>query len=160
MTAPVVRPATSEDLPALQELFRQIGEQHAAAEPTFFRTPDPPLPPDYFVSLLADPEAAFLVAECDGVVAGALAMSLRRTPDRAILVPGITAHVSDLVVDAGKRRRGIGRALLRAAEAWAKENGATEMRLNVWEFNQGAQRFYEALGYRVAMRTMSLDLRG
>jgi len=38
------------------------------------------------------------------------------------------------------------------------EQGATEVRLNVWEFNAGAVAFYEAPGYRTLKRTPVREL--
>jgi GNAT superfamily N-acetyltransferase len=43
---------------------------------------------------------------------------------------------------------------MEAAEAWAREHGATRLVLNVWEFNAGALRFYETLGYSAFSRNM------
>jgi GNAT superfamily N-acetyltransferase len=50
--------------------------------------------------------------------------------------------------------RGAGRALMNAAEAWAREHGAERLHLNVWEFNEGAIAFYERLGYVTFSRNM------
>ena len=42
---------------------------------------------------------------------------------------------------------GVGRALMEASEAWARERGAQLMTLNVLETNEPARAFYRALGY-------------
>ena len=47
---------------------------------------------------------------------------------------------------------------MRAFNQWAQSNGATELRLEVMEFNQGAQRFYESLGMVTQSRIMSMPL--
>jgi GNAT superfamily N-acetyltransferase len=41
-----------------------------------------------------------------------------------------------------------------AAEAWARERGATELRLDAWEFAAGPLPFYESLGYQTIKRTL------
>ena len=43
---------------------------------------------------------------------------------------------------------------MEAAEAWARQQGATRLVLNVWEFNTGALSFYESLGYNAFSRNM------
>ena len=43
-------------------------------------------------------------------------------------------------MDPAWRGRGVGTALLQAAEAWARERGATRMTLGLDVFNTGAQR--------------------
>lgn len=56
------------------------------------------------------------------------------------------------------RRRGIGARLLDAVQRWAKEKGATEMRLETWEFADDPQEFYEHNGYRTLRRTLAREL--
>jgi GNAT superfamily N-acetyltransferase len=43
------------------------------------------------------------------------------------------------------------------AERWAIERGATDLRLNVWAFNQVALQMYGELGYEI--RSTSLGKR-
>ena len=56
------------------------------------------------------------------------------------------------------RGQGIGRTLMREAEAWARDQGATDLRLNVWAFNEGAVRLYRELGYEVRLLTLGKPL--
>jgi ribosomal protein S18 acetylase RimI-like enzyme len=56
-------------------------------------------------------------------------------------------YISDLVVLPAYRRRGIGSALLRHAEAYARERGMTLLRINVLAKNQLAGRLYRTFGF-------------
>ena len=56
--------------------------------------------------------------------------------------------ISDLVVSSTKRGTGIGRALLRAAEARAQEAGARVVRLSVLAGNVAAVSLYAAEGFK------------
>jgi RimJ/RimL family protein N-acetyltransferase len=58
-------------------------------------------------------------------------------------------HVADvgLMVDAGYRRRGIGRALLTAAEKWARGAGIRKLELHVFPWNEAAISLYEDFGF-------------
>lgn len=58
--------------------------------------------------------------------------------------------VWDLMVHHGYRRRGVARRAMLAAEAVARDHGATSLMLNVFAYNEGAIALYEALGYRTA----------
>jgi GNAT superfamily N-acetyltransferase len=40
------------------------------------------------------------------------------------------------------------------AETWARERGAEEMRLDIWEFDDGPLTFYEKRGYGTVRREM------
>jgi ribosomal protein S18 acetylase RimI-like enzyme len=50
-------------------------------------------------------------------------------------------------VDPLQRRSGVGRALLEAAHAFARSQGAVRVSLETAVDNHTAQRLYEALGY-------------
>jgi len=86
-------------------------------------------------------DAAVYVAEDDGVVAGRL--SLARDPHPA------SRHVADLglMVAAGHRRRGVGKALLDEAVVWARSAGVRKLELHVFPWNEPARRLYESFGF-------------
>ena len=54
-----------------------------------------------------------------------------------------------LAVDADYKRNGIGSALLKQAEIWAKENGAVGIRLCSGAEREGAHKFYISQGYEI-----------
>jgi GNAT superfamily N-acetyltransferase len=56
-------------------------------------------------------------------------------------------HVGILAVAADAEGRGVGRALMDAAEAWAREHKLEMLSLNVFAANERARRVYERLGY-------------
>jgi len=56
-------------------------------------------------------------------------------------------HVGILVVTEAAAGKGVGSALLRAAETWAREQGYRKITLNVFEANRGPRVVYEHLGY-------------
>jgi len=56
-------------------------------------------------------------------------------------------HVENLVVGEGAEGMGLGRRLMDAAEAWARDRGYRRMTLNVFATNQRAQGVYHHLGY-------------
>ncbi len=57
------------------------------------------------------------------------------------------AHLVAVYVTPGWRRRGLAAALSAAVVAWARERGASEIFLSVSDWNTGARRVYEALGF-------------
>lgn len=95
----------------------------------------------YLRALRRHPDAAVFVAEEHGEVIGRL--SVARDPHQA------SRHVADLglMVAGGHRRRGIGRALLEQAVAWAHEAGVRKLELHVFPWNEPAIHLYEQFGF-------------
>jgi GNAT superfamily N-acetyltransferase len=92
----------------------------------------------------AAPGAALLVAEEDGAPAGFVFLEvLRDFFDREE-----HGHVSVLAVAEAFEGRGVGGALMRAAEDWARGRGYRRLTLNVFEGNARARAVYAHLGYR------------
>ena len=87
-------------------------------------------------------DSAVFVADAAGDVIGRLSLTRGRHP--------ATAHVAALAVLVARerRRQGVGRALMEAAEAWAREVGLSKLELSVFAHNASAIRLYERLGYR------------
>lgn len=61
-----------------------------------------------------------------------------------------TWWVWDIQVHDAFRRQGIGRETMLLAEDFARSQGATAIRLNVFAYNDGAIRLYDGLGYATA----------
>lgn len=59
----------------------------------------------------------------------------------------VTAHVADVVVARAAEGRGVGAALLAAAEDWARARRFTLLTLNVFTANHRARALYERLGF-------------
>jgi RimJ/RimL family protein N-acetyltransferase len=96
----------------------------------------------YLRAVRRSSSGAVLVASgADGSIVGRL--SVARDPHPS------SRHVADLglMVAAGHRRRGIGRALLDAAEAWARAVGVSKLELHVLPHNAAAIALYERFGY-------------
>ena len=84
----------------------------------------------------------FLIAECNGIIAGYI-----HAVDYEVTYSDSMKNVLALVVDERLRGKGIGRALLSAVEAWAKETGSFGIRLNSSMARTEAHKFYEICGY-------------
>ena len=83
--------------------------------------------------------ATVLVAELDGAVIG---FATAYQGLRSVRF-GLQTWVEDLAVAPQQRSRGVGKALLDAAKAWAREHGATRLALDSGEARKDAHRFYE-----------------
>jgi RimJ/RimL family protein N-acetyltransferase len=96
----------------------------------------------YLKAIRRNAYAAVLVAEEDDRIVGRLSIGRETHP--------ASEHVADvgLMVANGYRRRGIGRALMENAEAWARSVGVRKIELHVFPHNEAALALYDRLGYR------------
>jgi ribosomal protein S18 acetylase RimI-like enzyme len=88
------------------------------------------------------------VAETGGQVVGLVSIWLEREPESFLTNLAGYAYLSDLVVLSAYRRRGIGTALLQQAEAYALEQGATALKINVLAKNRAAYDAYRKVGFQ------------
>jgi aminoglycoside 6'-N-acetyltransferase I len=64
-------------------------------------------------------------------------------------------YVEGWFVAEGRRRQGIGAALVRAAEDWARQQGCKEMASDTEIANEVSQRAHEALGFAPCSRVVT-----
>ena len=137
----VIRPARPEDAAALAALGRTVGREEGAWLLTSNGWRSVADERRYLKTVRRYEHAAVFVAECDDGIVGRLSIGRDTHP--------ASAHVADLglMVAKSHRRRGIGRALLDAAVAWARGAGVRKLELHVFPHNEGAIELYERYGF-------------
>ena len=142
-----VRAARPDDFDALVELDVSSAAHHAALDPGLFVVPERAAVADFLRRRLEDPNRQVLVAEADGIVVGMVDVTLAGDEDPGSIVrPVPTADIGISVLESW-RGRGVGHALMAAAEASALARGARRMVLDMSAANVDALRFYRSLGY-------------
>jgi ribosomal protein S18 acetylase RimI-like enzyme len=150
-----VREALPSDVPSLSKLLVEVHDLHVAALPHIFTAIAPDAQTEAFLHdhLTQDDSQAFVAEDAEALV-GYCWIQRYDAPPLHLFVPSRSAEIDTLVVAATHRHRGIGRALVERAHAWAAAQGVDEVRIIVYEFNQEALRFYERLGYVTGRRTL------
>lgn len=141
-----IRPVRAEDEAALASLIEAVDSLHFAGAPHVFV--DPALTPRTGIVNAVDQRSATretLVAEAEDAVVGFVRASIRASG--APIAAERLLQIEELVVAETHQRRGVGRQLVEAIEAWGRAQGASQTWLNVWLFNATARTFYESLGF-------------
>lgn len=92
---------------------------------------------------------ALFFAEIEGKVVGGATVAVRTSTLELLEGREDLALLWDIRVAPEVRGRGVGRALVRAVETWAIDNGCRELRIETQNINVGACRFYRSMGYEV-----------
>ena len=153
-----IRFATEADLPRVNELRAQVSALHAAGKPEVFRPGFSPELQAHVYTLHAAPGHAILVAEGEDAIVGFACLKLVDHPGSPYRLPQRYLDVDEFGVDERSRRQGVGRALFEAVREYAKSQGVSRIELNMWEFNQEALAFYEAIGFSTYRRYMEYTI--
>lgn len=150
-----IRKAGIKDWQQLNFLYSELDQLHIDSLPGVFRKPEGfPRSKDYFEKIFTDPNSAIFVAEIDQGMIGFVHAFIRESLVIPLLVPRRFAVIEDLMVKNQFQGKGVGRKLMYRAENWILERDTSLVELNVWEFNEGARKFYESVGYKTASRKM------
>lgn len=101
--------------------------------------------------LLADPlTPVFVIARPDGSLGGFLEAGTRKYAEGSETSP--VGYIEGWYVDEDLRGQGLGKALVQAAEAWARSQGLTEMASDTWLENEASIQAHLKMGYEEAER--------
>ena len=142
----IMRLATPEDMPAVYAIYREaIDTMNANGIPQWDEL--------YPTPAILDADLArgeLYVAQTDAGVAAAVVLNTQCDPayDTVAWEGGEPfSSVPRLCVSPGAQGAGVGRGLMAAVEAWAKQRGYADIRLDAFSQNPHALRMYAGLGY-------------
>ncbi|MFA9415531.1 N-acetyltransferase family protein [Natrinema sp. HArc-T2] len=150
---PTIELATRDDLETVTDLWVQLARDQ--------RRHDSAVRADSNRDTMRETLAAYqindglLVARLAGEIVGFASVTLERG---SLELDSTRGLLSNIYVEPAFRDRGIGAALLEAAEEATAERGADEVLLEVMADNEAARRFYRREGYDEFRVTMSRSL--
>jgi ribosomal protein S18 acetylase RimI-like enzyme len=138
----MVRSASPEDLPAIEEIWAELRETGGRLGRAIS---DPAAATAELTKLIENPDVRLLIAEIDGEPVGvAYVVCQPLVP----LQPAGAVHIGYIHVQPEHRRRGLGRALVAAVLDYADEVGADQVSVAVDPTMREASRFFARLGLR------------
>jgi aminoglycoside 6'-N-acetyltransferase I len=97
------------------------------------------------------PAAVFVAESDDGQLIGFLEAGLRSHADGCDPAQPV-GFVEGWYVLEARRNQGVGRALMSAAEQWARQHGAVEIASDSWITHEDSHRAHQALGFEIVDR--------
>ncbi|SFH75729.1 Ribosomal protein S18 acetylase RimI [Pseudobutyrivibrio sp. OR37] len=154
-----IRRASEKDIDSLIKLLQEVLEIHANIRPDIFISGTTKYTRSELIEKLANDEEPIYVAvdENDDVMGYAFC-ALRNQPFSTNMVPFKSLYIDDLCVDSNYRGQHIGEQLFEYVKAEAKRLGCYEITLAVWAGNDGAERFYDRIGFKTKERIMEYIL--
>lgn len=114
---------------------------------------------EHLLAQCAETDGRIFVAERDGMVIGMVCV-FGKTPSTAVDEEAYDyAYVSDLVVLAAERQRGLGSTLLRRAEEFARSQRAQWLKIGVHAPNKVARDLYLGDGFKERIVILQKELR-
>ena len=146
-----IRRAEERDRPALIALTAELQAFEMAFEPN--RLPPAQMAAPYLAEIWEWAESrggAIIVADLAGAPVGFVCCGVGGAGSEDLTEYASVGKITDIVVAEAQRGRGVGAALIRAAEEQIKQAGALRVEIAALAGNPGAQAAYQARGYRPA----------
>lgn len=140
-------PADGADVLAM---LAAIAALHRAGRPDIFLDSGAKYTQTDLEAIASDPNKRIFIADLPNRrCAGYLFCQCRAADQHPPVRPCRTLWIDDLFVCPDCRSRGVGRALIEFAAAFARQAGCVRVELNVWGFNREAAACYEQCGFHV-----------
>lgn len=155
----MVRKATKGDVDAIMKLLFQVAAVHHERRPDIFKPNTTKYTKAELEKMILSEEKIIFVFEDENarVLAHAFCELIEHNGDN-LLTDVKTLYIDDICVDEKARGRQIGKRLFDHVISYAKELGCHNVTLNVWECNENAKKFYEAMGMNVQKTGMETIL--
>lgn len=151
-----IRFAREDELDRVNELRKQVNDLHVEGKPDVFKAGFNDELYNHIYDIWNDSEQEIVVADADGIICGFAVVHHIYKAENPFMFERDFIDVDEFCVDERFRRQGIATEIITFIKDYTKEKGFKRIELNMWEFNQGALEFYEAVGFNTYRRYMEL----
>lgn len=144
----MIRLARAEELDRVNELRREVNLLHVQARPDAFK-PGFSAEVQHLAEEFLDRGGLWVALRRERVVGYAMVEEIRR-PETPYRYADNYWSIDEIGVEQANRRQGVATELVRFLQGEARRRGVGKIELSVWDFNAGAQRFYQAMALRRA----------
>ena len=151
----IIRFAKESELVRVNELRKQVNDLQVEGKSEIFRAGFNDELRDFIYKIWKDPEQKIVVAELNGVVCGFAVLHHIHRPGNPFMLERDFMDVDEFCVDKEYRRQGIATKMMSFIRNYTKDKGIKRL---MWEFNQDALAFYEAVGFKTYRRYMEMKV--
>ena len=153
-----IRFSKKSDLEGVNAIRRQVHMVHAKGRPDIFRKKFGKKLADHIFFYHGGKLSKIIVAGSEDESVGFAALEIIQKPRSPYNKARSYLRVTEFGVDEAHRRQGIGTRLFGFIKRYASENGFDTIELDMWEFNEGALKFYESQGFATYRRYMEYKM--
>ena len=154
----MVRFAEEKDLDIINELRKQVNDIHVEGRPDVFKAGFGSEIRDFAKVIMDGENSDIIVAEHNGVICGMVCVDYVNKTETPYSKARSFYHVQEIAVDANHRRQGVAKELLDFMITDARKRKLEKIELDVWELNDSAIEFYQAVGFRQTRRWMEYEI--
>lgn len=154
----MIRFAKEEELDQVNELRKQVNDIHVEGKPEIFKAGFNDDLRDHIYTIWNDPRQEIVVADFEGIICGFAVLNHINKPETPFMYERDYLDVDEFCVGEKYRRQGVATDMIMFIKEYAREKGFKRLELNMWEFNEGALKFYEMVGFHTYRRYMEMEV--
>ena len=150
----MVRYATREELERVNELRKIVNEVHCNGRPDIFKVGFCKELEEFVYTLWEGNNSDVIVVLRDNEICGYACVDYVDRPESPYNLARGFYHINEFGVDEKYRRQGVATELFDFIKQEATAKNFHKVELDMWEFNDGALKFYESVGFITYRRFM------
>lgn len=151
-----VRRAVQDDVQGIMNLLDQVLYVHHLIRPDLFRETGSKYTVEELKAIIDNDKTPVFVAIDENQVLVGHSFVIMEDHFGPCHTGYKTAYIDDLCVDTECRGEHVGKQLFEYVKEYSKEQGCHNITLHVWEGNDNARGFYEAMGMKAYMTGMEV----
>lgn len=151
----MIRRAQKKDLEAIDRLLYQVLAIHEEIRPDIFIAGTKKYTDEELMSIFENEQTpVFVYTDDKDEVLGYCFCQIQQIKGIANMHDRKTLYIDDLCVDGAARGQHVGKQLYDYVIQYARQQGCDNVTLHVWQGNDGARAFYEAMGFGIQKTLM------